>query len=76
MTYHIVEEATPPFQTEEQSKRRTEIYDLLIGELSYDETPRQVGEIERETGIKPPSWFKSGGVTLSQISMTVQNARR
>ena len=75
LTYHIIEQAVS-YDTEEQHKKRIEVQDLLIGELTYDAT-RPIGEIELETGIKPPLWFNAtGGVTLSQINMTAQRTRR
>ena len=69
-----MDEATT-YRTEEQAKRRAEIYDAVLGDLELDARP--VGEIELETGIKPPSWFKATqGVTMSEIGMITQRGRR
>lgn len=62
------------YRTDEQRKKRDEIYDLLIGELSVELKPPS--EVELETGIKMPSWFKPQGVTLSEVNMIAQRKRR
>ena len=73
--YYIVEEAIFERREEKHRHKRHELNDSLIGELEFtEETPRElapaVADVQRRTGIKPPSWFNTGGTYIGAINAT------
>lgn len=66
------------YLTQEQHKRRNELGDRLIGELNPEPPAEPIAEVAQRTGIRPPAWFNTRGVTMDQVQTigAVGRARR
>lgn len=58
--------------TKEHMQLRDRVHTYYIGHLSaapIDVSPAVV-EVQKKTGIQPPAWFNTEGVTISQVNAT------
>ena len=62
-------------QSEKHQKARRDQYRALTGHIDiYGERP-VIHEVQRKTGIAPPSWFKTTGPTVSDVAAQALAAR-
>lgn len=59
---------------EKHADARRNVYANFAGHLTETAAPA-VADVERRTGIAPPSWFRTGGTTLSDAHQLANSAR-
>lgn len=62
--------------SKEHDAQRRDIYTRFTGHTTAHSKQVVVHEVERKTGIAPPSWFNTGGMTISDAERAAAASRR